>query len=71
MSRSDGIDFMEMRDIVRAAVVRTDSYWLFSSLNKMSYYLAIKAFVHLCKRFPEIKSAYLRHGLLTEDWTPT
>lgn len=36
----------------------------------MPYYLAIQAFVQLCKRFPEIRSVYLRHGLLREDWVP-
>lgn len=61
---------MNARDIVRTAVVRTNPYWPFSSLNKMPYYLAIKAFIRLCKRFPEIKSIYLRHGLTEENWIP-
>ncbi|MGH7790867.1 MAG: hypothetical protein ACREOB_00995, partial [Thermodesulfobacteriota bacterium] len=61
---------MKVRDILRIAVLKTNSCWLFSSLNKMPYYLAIKVFVQMCKRFPEIKSVYLRHRLVEGSWTP-
>lgn len=61
---------MKARDIVRTAVVKTNPYWPFSSLNKMPYYLAIKGLIRLCKKFPEIKSTYLRHGLTRENWIP-
>lgn len=61
---------MRIRDLARVAVVKTNPYWPFSGLNKAPYYLAIKAFLHLCKGFLEIKSVYLRHGLLREDWVP-
>ena len=61
---------MKIRDIVRTAVIKTNPYWPFSSLNKVPYYVAIKAFVQLCKRFRGIKSIYLRHGLVQGDWIP-
>ena len=61
---------MNARDIIRTAVVKTNPFWPFSSLNKMPYYLAIKGFIRLCKKFPEIKSTYLRHGLTHENWIP-
>jgi hypothetical protein len=55
---------------VRILIVKTNPYRPFSTLNKMPYYIAIKAFVRLCKRFPEIKSIYLRHGLTEANWVP-
>ncbi len=61
---------MKIRDLVRIVVIKTNPRWPFSSLNKVPYYLAIKAFVRLCKKFPEIKSAYLRHGLIQGNWVP-
>jgi len=61
---------MKIRDIVRTAVIRTNPYWPFSRLNRLPYYLAIQAFVQLCKRFPAIKSVYLRHGLTEAHWVP-
>jgi hypothetical protein len=54
---------MNAVDMIRTAVLKTNPYWPFSSLNKMPYHLAIKAFIRACKKFPEIKSAYLRPGL--------
>jgi hypothetical protein len=50
--------------------VKTNPYPPFSTLNKIPYYIAIKAFVQVCKRFPEIKSTYLRHGLTEGNWVP-
>jgi hypothetical protein len=61
---------MKVRDIVRTAILRTNPYWPFSNLNKVPYDLAVKAFVRLSKRFPQIKSVYLRHGLTEENWIP-
>jgi hypothetical protein len=61
---------MNRREIVRTAVTKTNPFWPFSILNKTPYYLAIKACVLMSKGFPEIKSLYLRHGLLREDWIP-
>jgi hypothetical protein len=59
---------MKIRDIVRTAVIKTNSYWPFSSLNKTPYYLAIRIFVEACRRFPEIRSVYLRSGLAEGHW---
>lgn len=59
-----------MTGLIRTLVVRTNRYWPFSSLNRVPYYLALKAFIRLCRRFPQIQSAYLRHGLLQNDWVP-
>lgn len=56
--------------MARVVVVKTNPYWPFSALNRAPYYLAIRAFIQLCKGFPEIENVYLRHGLLREDWVP-
>ena len=61
---------MNLRDFVRWTVSRTNPYWPFSSLNKIPYSLAIKSFIRMAEKFPEIKSVYLRHGLLRKDWVP-
>jgi len=61
---------MSINDIVRAAVVKTNDHWPFSRLNRIPYHLAIGALLQLCKNFPQIRSVYLRHGLLEDDWVP-
>jgi hypothetical protein len=61
---------MNLRDSIRTAVISTNPYWPFSSLNKLPYYLGIKAFVQLCKEHAEIKSVYLRSGLVERQWVP-
>ncbi|MGH7801653.1 MAG: hypothetical protein ACREOW_13680 [Thermodesulfobacteriota bacterium] len=61
---------MKITDIVRIAVLKTNRWWPFSQLNRTPYYIAIWAFVRLCKRFPQIKSVYLRHRLVEGNWTP-
>ncbi|MCI0454153.1 MAG: hypothetical protein L0Y68_04060 [Candidatus Dadabacteria bacterium] len=61
---------MKITDIVRTIVLKTNRWWPFSQLNKTPYYIAIWAFVRLCKRFTQIKSVYLRHRLVEGNWTP-
>jgi hypothetical protein len=61
---------VSVKDRVRAAVIRTNDRWPFSRLNRVPYLLAIRAFVQLCRRYPAIKSVYLRHGMLRRDWAP-
>jgi hypothetical protein len=61
---------MNAHELVRILTVKTNPYPPFSTLNKIPYYIAIKGFVQVCKRFPEIKSAYLRHGLTEGNWVP-
>ena len=61
---------MNLRDLIRTGVISTNPYWPFSSINKLPYYLAIRAFVHLCKRYTEIESVYLRSGLVERQWVP-
>src|SRR5437870_844366 len=61
---------MKIRDIVRTAVIKTNPYWPFSTLNKTPYYFAIRIFVEACGRFPEIRAVYLRSGLAEGYWSP-
>ena len=61
---------MKVKDLARLAVIKTNPHWPFSRLNKTPYYAAIKRFLKVIEKFPEIKSAYLRHGLLQKDWIP-
>ena len=53
---------LSIRDAVRTAVIGTNAIWPFSSLNRVPYHVAIKAFIRVCKDYPEIKSVYLRSG---------
>jgi predicted nucleotidyltransferase len=64
------MDFMKIRDMVRTAVIKTNPYPPFSSLNKVPYRAAIKTFVKVCESFPEIKTIYLRGGLSEGHFIP-
>lgn len=64
------MNLVKTNDLVRLLIVKTNPYRPFSILNKMPYYLAIKAFARLCKKLPQIRSVYLRHGLIKENWVP-
>jgi hypothetical protein len=59
-----------VQDLLRTVVVRTNPVFPFRYLNRGPYWLAIHAFVRLCRRFPEIRGAYLRHGMAQGDWVP-
>lgn len=61
---------MKIKDIVKIAVIQTNPYWPFYSLNKLPYHLAIKAFIQHCKKFSEIKSVYLKHSFVEGNWVP-
>ncbi len=61
---------MNLRDAIRTAVIATNPYWPFSTVNKYPYYLGIRALIGLCARYPQIKSVYLRSGLVERDWVP-
>src|ERR1700752_2849087 len=61
---------MKWMDAIRVVVLKTNPVWPFSSLNRVPYSLAIRAFVHAFRDLPEIQSIYLRHGMTEEDWVP-
>lgn len=61
---------MKIKDLIRIAVLKTNPWWPFSQLNKIPYHIAIRAFVGLCRKFPQVKSVYLRHRLVEGNWTP-
>jgi len=61
---------MKMRDFIRTVVLKTNPYGPFWALNKTPYFLAIRAFLRLCKDFPQILSVYLRAGLAEGHWVP-
>ncbi len=61
---------MKIKNLVRIVVIKTNPYWPFSILNKLPYYAAIIVFIRVFKRFHEIKSIYLRHGLIKKNWIP-
>lgn len=61
---------MKIKDLIRVVVIKTNPYWPFSIINKTPYYLAILVFIRVFKKFPEIKSIYLRHGLIEANWIP-
>lgn len=61
---------MNLKDAVRTAVIATNSYWPFSTINRYPYYVAINALTRLCSKQPQVKSVYLRSGLVERDWIP-
>ena len=61
---------MDLRTLIRTAVVKTNAIAPFKRLNRIPYDLAVARMRRICRRFPEIKSLYLRHGLTRDDWVP-
>ncbi len=61
---------MQLRDIIRVAALRANTWRSFRKLNEKPYELAIRRFVRLCRKYPAIKSVYLRHALDDGQWTP-
>lgn len=66
MDTLKGNSEFNVRDSIRKIVIKSNTYPPFSYVNRLPYDLAIKWFVHECGRFPEIKSAYVKH----KNWTP-
>jgi len=56
--------------LVRTVVLRTNPYWPFRLCNRIPYRAAIRLFVRSFQRWPEIRSIYLRHGLVEGEWIP-
>jgi hypothetical protein len=61
---------MNLRTGLQAAALKTNNIWPFSFVNRAAYTVAIRTFLLRCKRFPQIRSIYLRHSLLSLDWVP-
>jgi len=61
---------MKVRDPIRVLVLKSNTFWPLYCLNKVPYELAIQVFIRAFKRFPEIKSIYLRHGMTESNWVP-
>lgn len=68
--KTNGFRSIKAKDWLRILILRTNPYWPFSILNKQPYYVALKVFTKLCRKYPEIKSVYLRHPLTKGSWTP-
>ncbi len=61
---------MNIRDLIRVFVLKTNSVWPFIYLNKIPYHFAVKTFIYSFSSFNEIKSIYLRHGMSKKNWVP-
>ena len=61
---------MKFRDSIRFAVVKSNSYRLFSRLNKAIYDFAVKIFILNCRKFSEIRKIYLKPSFGNSGWTP-
>ena len=61
---------MNIKDLIRIVVLKTNSVWPFTFLNRIPYHLAVKTFIYIFSPFNEIKSIYLRHGMLKKNWVP-
>ena len=55
---------------MRNLLINTNSFWPFSRLNRIPYYIALKFFIKECRKFSRIKSVYLRNSLAYDIWTP-
>lgn len=55
---------------LRKFVLRTNSVWPFSRLNRIPYNVAIKYIRALPKKFTSIKAIYLRHSMADGTWVP-
>lgn len=58
-----------IRDLARAAVLRTNGYWPFSWTNRAIYRGAVRLFLRLCEG-PEVAAVYLRNSMASGDFTP-
>lgn len=61
---------MNLRDLLRTAVLATNPYWPFAAINKLPYSIAVQRLVRLCAAHGLIKSVYLRSGLVERAWVP-
>jgi hypothetical protein len=61
---------MELRDLIRICVLRSNAHRPFSSINKAPYCIAIRVFTHFCRRFQEIAAVYVRRRLVGRSWIP-
>lgn len=59
-----------LQEFVRKIIIKTNPYWPFSRLNKICYFLAIKALIQECKKYSMIKSVYLRSSLAEGTFLP-
>ena len=58
------------RDLLQIAVLKTNPVFPFSWLNRAPYRLALNQFERLCRKFPEVRGVYLRHGVAQSGWVP-
>ena len=61
---------MNLKNFIRAIVLKTNSVFPFNYLNKIPYHLAVRNFIKIFSPFKEIKSIYLRHGMSRKNWVP-
>jgi hypothetical protein len=61
---------MSVKDLTRFIIIKTNSLWPFTFLNRIPYYLALKTFIYIFSSFKEVKSIYLRHGMSKKNWVP-
>jgi len=58
------------RDWLRISVLIANRIWPLRHVNRIPYWAAIRVFVSIFRRRPEIASIYLSHGLAGQDWIP-
>lgn len=60
----------DLRDWLRAFVLRTNGTWPFRACNRLPYFAAVRLLVNAACERPEIESVYVSHGMAGSDWTP-
>lgn len=59
-----------MRELIQRAVLATNPWWPFSSVNRVPYRLALGAVRRRLGRLRGVAGIYLRHGLTRGHWVP-
>jgi len=57
-----------LKNILRSAIVHTNAYWPFSDLNRLPYAWALQRWLKICRKYPQIKSVYLKSSMVQGNW---
>jgi len=58
------------QQLLRKFVLKTNSHWPFTHLNRIPYGAATRSFVLAFRNAPEVRNIYIRQGLEQDTWIP-
>lgn len=56
--------------LIQPCFISLNSFSFFNKFGRLYYHLGLKVFLSSLKHLPEIKSIYVRHSFVSEDWIP-